>query len=138
MGSTERPEKADTVSKIEYRKLPKTVAESLPYARWDVPRRNQGQIVEVAYSHLSRFASEADRGDELKRVYDRSDCSVEYYERVSTVELRGSAFGRVEALQVRVGAVSGVLGVWDSVAGHYTTCHSLTPTARKRALALAS
>ena len=38
--------------------------------RFDVPRRNQGQIVEVAYGTFSR--GEAGPGDPYKSVYDRS------------------------------------------------------------------
>jgi hypothetical protein len=39
--------------------------------RFDVPRRNQGQIVEVAYGTSGR--GEADRGDPFMRVVDLSD-----------------------------------------------------------------
>lgn len=48
--------------------------------RWDVPRRNQGQTVEVAYAHQTpKTRSEADDGDHYKRVTDHSDRSVTYY-----------------------------------------------------------
>lgn len=51
--------------------------------RWDVPRANQGQIVEVAFANASpRERSEACNGDMYKRVTDRSDNSVRYYCRV--------------------------------------------------------
>lgn len=39
-------------------------------ARWDVPGRNRGQIVEVAYASGSR--SEADEGALFQRVTDTS------------------------------------------------------------------
>lgn len=39
--------------------------------RWHVPRRNQGQIVEVAYGGFGR--GEMDAGDPYKRVEDRSE-----------------------------------------------------------------
>lgn len=46
----------------------------------DVPGRNQGQIVEVAYaSNNPRYRGEADVGDAYKRVTDRSDGSVRWY-----------------------------------------------------------
>lgn len=38
--------------------------------RFDVPRRNQGQAVEVAYGTFGRY--EASNGDPYKRVLDRS------------------------------------------------------------------
>jgi len=38
--------------------------------RFDVPRRNQGQIVEIAYGGFAR--SEHDEGDPYKRETDRS------------------------------------------------------------------
>lgn len=45
--------------------------ESIPdKVRFDVPRRNQGQTVEVAYGGFGR--SEHDEGDLYKRVHDRS------------------------------------------------------------------
>lgn len=48
------------------------------FVRWDVPARNQGQIVEVAYGAIG-LAREADVGDPYKRVVDRSDLHVAYY-----------------------------------------------------------
>lgn len=41
--------------------------------RFDVPRRHQGQIVEVAYGGWGR--GEHDEGDEYRRVIDKSDRS---------------------------------------------------------------
>jgi len=38
--------------------------------RFDVPRANQGQIVEIAYGGFGRY--EHDVGDPYKRVIDRS------------------------------------------------------------------
>lgn len=50
---------------------------------WIIPRRNQGQIVEVAYSNGvpdGRSVNyDADEGARYKRVTDRSDRSVIYY-----------------------------------------------------------
>jgi hypothetical protein len=45
--------------------------------RFDVPRRHQGQIVEVAFGGFDR--AEHDHGDPYKRITDRSDRSVNYY-----------------------------------------------------------
>lgn len=57
-----------TITEIRYEPIP---ADSIPAkVRFDVPRRNQGQIVEVAYGGFSRYAH--DEGDEYKRVVDRS------------------------------------------------------------------
>lgn len=47
--------------------------------RFDVPRQNQGQIVEVAYGDFGR--AENGIGDPWKRVTDASDRSVTYYRR---------------------------------------------------------
>lgn len=47
-------------------------------ACWSVPGRNQGQIVEVAYSTGRTRAHEADYGDQYRRVTDMSDRSVRY------------------------------------------------------------
>lgn len=49
--------------------------------RWDVPRQNQGQIVEVAYADAPAEASEACFGSEYRRVRDRSDGRVTYHRR---------------------------------------------------------
>lgn len=40
--------------------------------RWDVPGRNQGQIVEVAYANPGH-AAPADEGDPWKRITDTSE-----------------------------------------------------------------
>jgi len=50
--------------------------------RFDVPRRNQGQIVEVAYGTMGR--AEADVGDPWKRVIDRCEVNAQprYFRRV--------------------------------------------------------
>ena len=47
--------------------------------RFDIPRSNQGQIVEHSYADFPRRASEAGSGSRYKRVYDRSDRSVAFY-----------------------------------------------------------
>ena len=49
--------------------------------RFDVPRRHQGQIVEIAYADERPYASEADAGSRYKRVTDGSTGSVEYFVR---------------------------------------------------------
>ena len=49
-------------------------------ARWCVPRRNQGQTVEVAYASPGR-RDEADHGDEYRRTTDRSTGTVTYERR---------------------------------------------------------
>lgn len=49
--------------------------------RWDVPARNQGQIVEVAYAAWPWTAAEAGHGDEWQRVFDASDRSLAYFRR---------------------------------------------------------
>lgn len=49
--------------------------------RFDVPMRNQGQIIEIAYGTFGR--GEAGYGDEYQRVYDRSDGTTRYYRRVT-------------------------------------------------------
>lgn len=49
--------------------------------RFDVPRRNQGQHVEVAFGGFGRY--EHDDGDQYKRIVDRSTGRTTYY-RLST------------------------------------------------------
>lgn len=67
-----------------YHEIP---AADLPAAlRWDVPPRNGGQIVEVAYAHRRSAAAPAVRGAAYKRVTDTSipvgtDGRVTYYRR---------------------------------------------------------
>lgn len=70
------------MSRATYRYVP--VAESaIPSGvRFDVPRRNQGQTVEVSYGDFGR--SEHDRGDLYMRIEDRSDRRVTYYQLVNT------------------------------------------------------
>jgi hypothetical protein len=52
---------------------------------------------------------------------------------VRNIETRAKAFsGRgIERIKARVDS-DGTVRVWDSVAGHYTTCHSLSPSAVRR------
>jgi len=54
----------------DYIKCP--LAEVPGYLRWDVPARNQGQIVEIAYACDRYAADEACPGDEYQRVTDQS------------------------------------------------------------------
>jgi len=59
-----------------------------------------------------------------------------------TFEVRAKAFdGRLETVKVQVTVetlpvtqerVCGLIRVWDSVAGYFTTCHSLSEAAKKR------
>lgn len=59
-----------------------------------------------------------------------------------TFDVRAKAFcGRLEAVRVQVTVetlpltqerVCGLIRVWDSVAGYFTTCHSLSESAKKR------
>lgn len=66
---------------MEYTEIP---AQEVPAgARFDVPRQNQGQIAEVAYSTGGRPADECGHGDLYQRVTDRSDRSVTYYKRTA-------------------------------------------------------
>lgn len=47
--------------------------------RWDVPARNQGQIIEIAYADERPCRSEAGPGSTYRRVHDRSTGEVTYY-----------------------------------------------------------
>lgn len=47
--------------------------------RFDVPRRNQGQMIEIAYGGTGRY--EHDDGDAYKRIFDASDRITTYYRR---------------------------------------------------------
>lgn len=46
--------------------------------RWDLPQRNAGQTVEVAYADHPTHQYEADTGSKYRRAYDRSDRAVRY------------------------------------------------------------
>lgn len=50
------------------------------------------------------------------------------------ITLRAKAFSGQGVKTHRMTVSEGTVRVWDSVAGHYTTCHSLSPAAVKRAL----
>lgn len=50
--------------------------------RWDVPKPNQGQIVEVAYADAPGHASPAGAGSTWLRRHDHADGSVTCYRRV--------------------------------------------------------
>lgn len=54
------------------------------------------------------------------------------------VTIRGRAFtgDRLSSHRCMVSA-DGAVRVWDSVAGHYTRCHALSESARRRARSLA-
>ena len=59
-----------------------------------------------------------------------------------TFEVRARAFGKkvetvkvqvtVETLPITQERVCGLIRVWDSVAGYFTTCHSLSDSAKRR------
>lgn len=69
------------MSKTKY--IPTTADEIPADVRWEVPARNQGQMVEVAYaSPGSRYC--ADHGDKYQRVLDRSvgPAAFRYYVRL--------------------------------------------------------
>jgi hypothetical protein len=67
------------MSHSKYREIPET--EVPADLRFDVPRHNQGQMVEVAYADYPTDRYEACSGATYKRVTDRSDGSVTYYKR---------------------------------------------------------
>lgn len=54
---------------VPAREVPKRVRDG----RWDVPKRNSGQIIEVAYSDGYPRRSPADVGSLFRRTIDRSD-----------------------------------------------------------------
>ena len=58
-----------------------------------------------------------------------------------TFNVRANAFGKIELIEVQVTVetlpltrerVCGLIRVWDSVAGYFTTCHSLSDSAKSR------
>lgn len=53
---------------------------------------------------------------------------------MNTAKIRAKAFGRMETITVSVDE-DGTVRVWDEVAGYYTTCHSLSAAAMRRARA---
>ncbi|MGH8261387.1 MAG: hypothetical protein ACREUG_17025 [Steroidobacteraceae bacterium] len=57
---------------------------------------------------------------------------------VKVLTVRAKTFARegVRQHQVMVGT-DGTVRVYDSVAGHYTTCHSMSPSAQRRIRQLA-
>ena len=66
-------------------KYVKITADKIPDGvRFDVPQRNGGQIIEVAYGGFGR--AEHDEGDKFMRIHDRSDMSTTLirYESTST------------------------------------------------------
>lgn len=49
-------------------------ARSVPnHLRWDVPPQNQGQTIEIAYSHGTQQADEACHGAPYRRETDQSE-----------------------------------------------------------------
>jgi hypothetical protein len=57
-------------------------------------------------------------------------------EKELTVRARAFTGRGVETIRVLVR--DGVVRVWDSIAGHYTTCHSLSQSAVRRIVRLAA
>lgn len=57
-----------------------------------------------------------------------------------TVEMtaRVKVFGQVGNHRLRVHVAGGMVGVWDSIAGHYTTCHSISQRVQARILRAAA
>ena len=60
---------------VDRQEVPPAVIEG----RWDVPARNQGQIVSIAY--LASGRGEAGPGAAWRRIYDGSDGSICYQRR---------------------------------------------------------
>ncbi len=56
-------------------------------------------------------------------------------EKIITARARAFSGQRIRTHKFMVSA--GMVRVWDSIAGHYTTCHSLSPAATRRILRLA-
>ena len=53
-------------------------------------------------------------------------------DRIVTIRCRAFAGDRLREHRCLVSA-DGTVRVWDAVAGHYTTCHSMSPQAQQRA-----
>ena len=51
-----------------------------------------------------------------------------------TVEMvaRVKVFGQIGNHRLRVDVPQEMVGVWDSIAGHYTTCHSISARVQRR------
>jgi len=58
-------------------------------------------------------------------------------DRIVTARVRAFTGRGLETLRCRVEA-DGTVRVWDDIAGHYTICHILTPSAQRRVRRLAS
>jgi len=55
------------------------------------------------------------------------------------IKARAKAFSGENIRQHKFAVASdGTVRVWDSIAGHYTTCHSMTPATQRRIRKLAS
>ena len=54
------------------------------------------------------------------------------------ITIRAKAFSREGVRANRVMVEDGVVTVWDSVAGYYTSCHILSASAIRRALKAAA
>lgn len=50
------------------------------------------------------------------------------------ITIRAKAFSSqgVRSHKIAVDMLSGIVRVWDAIAGHYTTCHSLSRNAHQR------
>lgn len=51
---------------------------------------------------------------------------------MKTIEIKAKAFSGEKSKTNKFQVDGDVVRVWDSVAGHYTTCHSLSKTAIQR------
>jgi hypothetical protein len=78
-----------------YRKIP--AAEVPPGLAWDIPPASQGHIVEVAYAHGFPSASPSDEGDAWKRVTDRSDGWVGYWQAIRLSDAERDALASCQA-----------------------------------------
>jgi hypothetical protein len=79
---------------------------------FDVPPRNQGQIVEVAYGDFGRAPN--DHGDPWKRVQDKSlpGWPVQYYRRVEVAAMSPRK-ARIVELASELTGLSGDARYWD-------------------------
>jgi len=91
--------KTKEVPMHNYKYIPCNESDIPPNVRFDVPPRNQGQAVEVAYGDIGRGGPN-DVGDPWKRVTDRSlGGGSDYFRRV----LRGIPASRAEEILAEEG-----------------------------------
>lgn len=98
--------------------LPCTLDQVRSGVRWDVPARNAGQAVEVAYATSRHYSTCADDGDEYKRVTDRSgmhETNVYYYRREDVAPL---AWASVKIETGKAPVIAAVFGTRESARSH--------------------